>query len=448
MKKIGLAGLALFFISRLTLAQQSPIRDFKIDYFGFPLRMQCSISQSYGRGDTPLKQLVDKDSQEVKDCLASLQKLSDQYRIKSYAQLLLFQKFVAAISGAGTASPSTSFADAVLKNQALDKNDQAALLYAMMSKSKYGCALYETDAGNLLLLSINQRIEGIKDGKYYIWQPGKNLTELPPVSKSTRVRQKLFNEGYRITFEQLPDIPWLMTGEGPELKFKSPAGCPASWSFSARRLPDYEQFLSLWPRSDTVLGSLSFSMLKPFGFEQVFSPKPSGMSDEQFGTCLLNWVQINTEYDQEHAQEFIAKTQNMQTGKTSTAGLDVRKQNRNPVETLFVNRKGVCSELSVLLIGILQAAGFTPENIMMAFYDPGTTKAHLNLAVEPINDDLREDAVYLEINGIKFYIMDPANYIYGANKKLMTRWGDTPYKSRKGVSLFSISENSQVTEIK
>jgi len=448
MKKTGLICLALFFISRLALAQPSPIRDFRIDYFGFTLRMQCSVSQKYGRGDTPLKQLADRDSQEVKDCLASLQKLSDQHQIKSYAQLLLFQKFVASISGAGAASPGTSFADAVLKNRALDKNDQAALLYAMMSRSKYGCALYETNAGNFLLLSINQRIEGIKDGKYYIWQPGKNLTEIPPVSKSTRVRQKLVSEGPPITFEQLPAIPWLMTGEGPEVNFKSPAGCPPSWSFSAQRLPDYEQFLSLWPRIDKVLGSLSFSMLKPFGFEQVFSPKPLGMSDEQFGTCLLNWVQVNTEYDKEHAQEIIAKMENLQTSKTSNVDLDVRKQNRNPVETLFVNRKGVCSELSVLLIGILQAAGFPAENIMMAFYDPGTTKAHLNLAVEPITDDLREGAVYLEINGIKFYIMDPADYIYGADKKLMTKWGDTPYKSHKGVSVFSISENSQVTEIK
>lgn len=448
MKKIGLICLALVFISRSSFAEQTVNKDFKIDYFGFPLRMSCTVGQSFGRGDNPLKQLVDKDSQEIGNCLGALQKLSDQYQIKNYAQLLLFYKFVESVSGSGPASPKTSFADAVLKNKAMDKNDQAALLYALAAKAGYGCALYETDAGNLLLLSITQRIEGVREGKFYIWQPGKNFTELPPVSKQTRVIQKIIYDGYPVTFDQLPSVPWLMTREGPELEFKSPQGCPASWNFRVARLPDYEAFLSLWPRSEIVLGPLSYSMLRPFGFDQVFSARPLGMSDEEFGTCLLNWVQANTEYDKEHALEFTAKMKNVQANKTSAQDLSVNKQNRNPVETLFVNRKGVCAELSLALIGVLRAAGFRPENIMMATYDEGTTKAHLNLAVEPLKDDLREGAIYLEINGIKFYIMDPSVYIYDGNRKLLTKWGDTLYKSGKGVAIQSLTDDMQNKRVK
>jgi len=385
--------------------------------------------------------LIAKNTRETAPCLQSLQELSGIYKIKGYAQVLLPARWVQALPATSQPGPLVSFADAVLSQKPLDKNDQLALLYSLLAALGFKSALYVTDKGNLLLLYVQEPIEGISNGDhFYVWEPGKSFTDLSRFPRQVKIRDKLVNEGRPITFEALPEIPWLMTKEGAEVSFKSPEGCPAQWSFSLRRLPQYEAFLALWPRANFILGPLSSQMLKPFSLEQIFNPKPEGMTDEQFGTCLLNWLQINASYDDAHAEDFADKNKHILQKQLTAEDRSVSRQNRNPVETLLVSRKGICAELSITLVGILQAAGFAPDHIALASYDQGTTNPHLNLAVLPLTDDLREDAAYLLLKGGKFYIMDPSVYIYDKNKALVTQWGDTPYKGKKNVVVHMLNE--------
>lgn len=440
MKKILLVFMLCISAPLPASTREQGQTEFAIDYFGFPLKLQCQIIPSPIAAEN-LKQLIAKNTAEITPCLKSLKRLSSDYKISGYAQVLLLARWVQELPAAGQPGPLLSFAEAVLEKKPLAKRDQLALLHSMLAALGFKSALYLTDKDPLLLLYVQEPIEGISSGDhFYLWEPGKSFTDLPQFPRQVKIREKLLNQGQPITFEELPEIPWLMTREGAQVSFKTPEACPPQWSFSLRRLPQYEEFLALWPRANFILAPLSFPMLKPFSLEQIFSPRPEAMTDEQFGTCLLNWLQLNVPYDEAHAEDFADKNKHILQKKLAPEDRTVGRQNRNPVETLLVSRKGICAELSITLAGILQSAGYAPNHIALASYDQGTVNPHLNLAVRPLSDDLPEDAAYLLLNGERFYIMDPSVYIYDQNQTLVTRWGDTPYKGKKNVKVHMLNE--------
>jgi len=438
MKKISLLFLLLLLAAKIIFAQEPPTKDFTIDYFGFPLKMQCPVVPGKTAADS-MKNLVAKNSEEIKDCFDALKNLSANYQIEGYAQVLLYAKLVESLPGSKKAGPRASFADAALNSQPLSKNDQIALLFALISQAGWGTVLYETDAGYVINLKIKDKIEGIADLSFpgfFFWQPGKSFTDLPPIYRKRRIFHKVVSDGRPLAFDRIPQIPWLMTKEGREVSFQSPEGCPQEWNFKVSRLPSYEEFLSLWPRSDTVLAPIAYQILTPFDFDNVFRPRPYNMSEERFGTCLLNWVQVNTDYDQKHADDSVARNKKVSANAMSAADFDPNSQLRNPLEILFTIRKGICTELSITLIAILEAAGFPGENIIMLAYNPRTPKAHINLAVAPLTSDLPKDASYIEINGDQYYIMDPAYYIRDPKQKIITAWGDNFVKDAKGAIVY------------
>jgi len=433
MKKYLLAVLIIL-LPAAGAAQNPPPQNFAIDYYGYTLKLSCAVTPSALPGGG-FRDLVNKDSLEVADCLAPLKKIADDRSMKGYATVLLFARFVLSLPATATQGPRTSFADAVLNKTPLGPNDQAALLFVLIAQTGTGVELFNTNAGDFIFLNLRDRIEGVNEGSYYMWMPDKSFTDLPRFNRQVMVSDKLVRQGGPVTFEKLPEIPWLMTKEGSAVSFTSPEGCPREWTFTSYRLPEYEQFLALWPRSETILGQLADQMLKPFALDQKFSPRPYDMPEDRFGSCLLNWVQSNTQYDQAHADDFHVKIRNLANKQISRDDLDLSRQNRNAVETLLVNRKGVCSELSIVLIGVLQAAGYPRNHILMATYDEGTQLAHLNLAVEPLKDELPTGAAFIELSGRKFYIMDSSVYIYDVNRKLVTKWGDSSYKDNKQATL-------------
>jgi hypothetical protein len=207
------------------------------------------------------------------------------------------------------------------------------------------------------------------------------------------------------------------------------------------RLPEYEKFIALWPREDSILAPLVYSMLSPFELDRIFQPRPAGMSEYKFGTCLLNWVQINAPYDEQHADDFKLNNKNIIEGTVTDADLSPSRQHRNPLEILFSIRRGVCGELSLTLAGILQNAGYSPDHILLANYDMTTQLGHLDLAVKMFRDESPPEAAFLFVNGEKYYIMDPAVYVYGKNNQLQTRWGDTPYKGAKDAAIRPLNGN-------
>lgn len=172
-------------------------------------------------------------------------------------------------------------------------------------------------------------------------------------------------------------------------------------------------------------------MLAPFELERIFQPRPAGMSEFAFGTCLLNWVQINAPYDFAHGADILQNNSNIIRGTVTKEDIIKNRERRNPLDILFTIRRGTCGELSLTLAAILQAAGYPAEQIWLANYDADKPENHLDLAVRMFHDESPPGAAFIAINNAKYYIMDPAVYVYDTKGQLRSRWGDTPYKGVK-----------------
>jgi len=422
-RKIVLGFLALLLVSGPASAQTGE-QEFRVDFFGFLIKARClpARSEIFAKD---LKTLVAKNFAEIDPCMAPIKTIFQSHEMEGYSQILFLTRLVDSLPATDKPGPAVSFAEAALDKKPLDLASRRALLFALIAAFGFKSQIMSTNQGNLIMLNLAERIDGIVfEGEYYLWEPGKNFTEVPALSKVS-YKQKVPLGRKPVTFDKLPAIPWTMTREGDEAGFKSPSrpGCPEQWSFSLRRLPEYEKFFALWPRDVFLQIRLVSQVLEPFQLDDVFGDKPESMTEELFGTCLLNWLQVNTSYDQQHAKEKPAA-----------------RRNRNPLEILFSMRKGICGELSTTLIGILLEAGFPPENILTAIYDPNTPAAHLNLAVEPREGKMRAEAAFIEDQDEKFYIMDPAFYIRDRQNNLLTRWGDSQYKNNKDVEVRSLRD--------
>ena len=84
-----------------------------------------------------------------------------------------------------------------------------------------------------------------------------------------------------------------------------------------------------------------------------------------------------------------------------------RQNPRNPVETIFRDRKGDCDELSFSLLAVLREAGYPADDIRMAVWPK-----HMTLAVAPLSEpgpdsylSAKTKCSFLEA-GKEFYVMD------------------------------------------
>lgn len=379
---------------------------FSIDYFGCPIKMLCEVEEAGGADVSSFTTLVSRDESEIGDCMKSLLDVSVRHDIRGYAQALLFWRFVESLPGGDKSSDWTSFADAV-RGRGLSRNDKIALLYVMLGKAGYGVEVKRTGREHFLVVKLDHSIPGFSwSPLHYTWEPGHEFYDEKALARFHSAYDVLAHEGAAMTFDSLPDVNWEMTAPGREVSFKSPDGCPDQWAFKVRRLPGYEEFLALWPREYEIMGLNAGKMLEPFGFEQRFRPAMGGMDNEDFGNCVFQWVQLNLPYDYPHSKEPPAT-----------------RITRNPVETLMVYKKGVCSELSMTLVGLLLDSGFPPDYIKIAQWDKGTARGHINIAVAPLSGDLGSGTYFTDRkNGRKYYLMDPAYRITG--NRLGIKWGD------------------------
>lgn len=203
-------------------AQQPPPTpaSFDVNYFGFRIRVICQVSPS-SLPEGKLQELVQKDTQEISDCLLPIRNVFDRYQMKGYAQILFLSRFVQSIPATSAPGPSVSLSDAVVGKKELNHDNQIVLLYSLIAANGYTSMIYAlADKGNMLLLQVLQPMTGVYVGNsFYVWDPDKGFTDPPFAPGKFSFSAKLVNSGKPITFEALPDIPWISTAQGEAVSF-------------------------------------------------------------------------------------------------------------------------------------------------------------------------------------------------------------------------------------
>lgn len=338
-----------------------------VDYFGYNIPVICKIPV-VSRKAISFEELVEIDTEEIKDCYRALEEISTKYQFvnHNYGQALLFWKFAEALPNDKVYKNGwVSFSEVVLnkdqKNENgnykiyLGRNDKIALIYSLLARAGYGVKVLQDDNKNYYLaLRVNANIYGtylIDNPGFYRWEPGYNFGNIPSNLMPSGYLI-LSNNGKPITFNHLGAIPWNQTARGDKVDFKSPKGCPSSWNFSINRLPKYEEFLQFWPHDAgshrIVQACLAKHIFAPFDLEGKFNPEKNPelkeMRSDQLGNCLFKWVRLNIPYGK--GQKYV----------------------RNPVITLVKDQTGDCDELSLALIGVLSSAGFPADHIKMVHW--------------------------------------------------------------------------------